>query len=683
MVEENKNKKKVSPKKKRYLSALLFLVFVVGILNLSLPKASAAQETPSWKKTLNFIYKYSPFSAQQYQTQEWAAQMTADQSGGTKTKADVLKEMGLESYSIASPFILAFNGLLYAVLWAVSKLLIVAAFLLDRAASTELFSLILNSSAIVKGWRMIRDICNLFFILVLLFSAFCTIFQVSKWNLKTILLTLVIVALLINFSFPIARFIIDAANVTMYFLLNQLFNPGSNQDTIISTQLGAITGVQQTLLNVDITSSSSLTGQLILSIIFIFILMATMMVIAITLLARIVILAILVMFSAGGLVATIFPSTQNISKQWWDNLFKYAFIGPILVFFMYFAVMLMNSIAPDPVSMDPNSKSFLATAIRFAIPVTILWIGLAMSQKMGAIGASYATKKLAQGGNWAKSLPWRGTKAAARATGIPGGAKQGWDNFRKTGKLFGTKIKGFGGTNARERREAQFGGAMSYGAKGWKAGGTNMDRKRAQEQADEYKKLNKNGSDAATDLEKANDPVSGNKVDAMANAIYMEEKGLLTDIGRFEEALKAFKGDSGMQAKIIDKANKNIIGGDPTKTVAQNANDYKNTRDIIHATDPNLVKALDKKLTDEGHAKIMIDYDMTLAPTLKTAATAFGDRLGKLSPQDFAKQKGLDPVTNSHFEDYLILNTSDGFRESVGRFLNRTDRSNWESKGFL
>ena len=42
----------------------------------------------------------------------------------------------------------------------------------------------LNKQAVKDVWVMVRDLLNMTFILILLFAAFCTIFQVEKWNLK-------------------------------------------------------------------------------------------------------------------------------------------------------------------------------------------------------------------------------------------------------------------------------------------------------------------------------------------------------------------------------------------------------------------------------------------------------------------------------------------------------------------
>ena len=58
----------------------------------------------------------------------------------------------------------------------------------------------INSSAVSYGWVVVRDLCNMFFVLILLIIAFASILRVDSYNLKTWLPKLVIMAVLINFS---------------------------------------------------------------------------------------------------------------------------------------------------------------------------------------------------------------------------------------------------------------------------------------------------------------------------------------------------------------------------------------------------------------------------------------------------------------------------------------------------
>jgi len=68
---------------------------------------------------------------------------------------------------------------------------------------------------VVKGWAIVRDLCNMFFIVILLVIAFATILRVEGYDIKKMVPKLIIMAILINFSKTICGLIIDAADLIM------------------------------------------------------------------------------------------------------------------------------------------------------------------------------------------------------------------------------------------------------------------------------------------------------------------------------------------------------------------------------------------------------------------------------------------------------------------------------------
>jgi hypothetical protein len=309
---------------------------------------------------------------------------------------------GVAKNTVGKALLWCVNVVLSAIWEIIGILLAVAGLIFDRVVDPDIFTKIMNLSAITLGWKIVRDFLNIFFILVLLFSAFCTIFQVDKYNLKKILLTLVIMALLVNFSFPIARFIIDVSNITMYYFFSQIQGVGSQANGSMSTYLSGWSNVQYALIpkSESITGSADLTKRLIASIIFLAIFTVTLLLMAILLLIRILVLAIVVIFSPIGFAAKILPGKlSSYADQWWDALFKQAFFGTIMAFMLYLAVLIMtevnNTLFQNSGQTCKGSvdKCLVEVGLRMAIPITILWIGMLTAQKMGAEGASYATKK--------------------------------------------------------------------------------------------------------------------------------------------------------------------------------------------------------------------------------------------------------------------------------------------------
>ena len=132
---------------------------------------------------------------------------------------EVCPGLGLSNFY--NPKILI-NCFLLIVLRFLGLVLAAAATLFNWVIDPDNMKAVIDNDVIYSTWAMVRDTLNIAFILVLLFSAFSTVFQVDKYSYKKLLLTLVLMALLVNFSYPIARFIIDFSNSMMYYLLGTL-----------------------------------------------------------------------------------------------------------------------------------------------------------------------------------------------------------------------------------------------------------------------------------------------------------------------------------------------------------------------------------------------------------------------------------------------------------------------------
>lgn len=429
----------------------------------------------------------------------FASDASAASKASTFTDSVTTKGHGFLMEFAATPFLAAMNALLYAVFAFFGLFLIIAGVLLDWAINPNNFALVMNMDAIKTTWITVRDFLNLFFIMVLLFSAFCTIFQVSKYSIKKILLTLVIMALLVNFSYPISRFIIDAANIPMYFIINNTF-PGLSNESGISTLLVSFS---ELLINIipkpewfsfgKGPMGSQFTIKLIAANIFVFILTISLLIMAILFIVRMIVLAILIMFSPVGFVASIFPGLNSFSSKWWDALLKQAFWGPIMAFMLYIALKVMvemqrggsNSIGAQmkkfAYANGGNFSEIIVGGVAMAIPVVLIWIGMISAKQMGAIGADKAQKWATKAVKWAVRAPFK-------YSGAEGAAKKFWGDFKKEGKLFGKKVP-LAGSVSREAREEKLAGFMSGGKKGYQA----TEEKEMKKRADEYKKTKTTG----------------------------------------------------------------------------------------------------------------------------------------------------------------------------------------------
>ena len=285
---------------------------------------------------------------------------------------------------------------------------------------------LLNRAVVYELWKFIRDFFNLFFIFSLLLVAFSTVFQIERYSIKKLLLSIVLAALFVNFSFPISRFLIDAANVPMYFFAKQMMSAtgkSSSSDALAASALSS-TRIEQILLparNADksVDYENTDISKLFLAIIFMFLFSITLAVLAIMFVVRLTALVVLVIFSPIGFVAAAIPidALKKFSGQWWDNFNKYLIFGPAAMLMLLVTVRFMSAISEDSwykqaenlanstAGSGTDATALAQQMILFSIPMIMIWMTIGISSKMGVAGAG------AVEGWWKKGRGW-GQKAA-------------------------------------------------------------------------------------------------------------------------------------------------------------------------------------------------------------------------------------------------------------------------------
>ncbi len=324
--------------------------------------------------------------------------------------------------------------LIHVVLPVMTTLVLYASDFLDMVTSVRFYDTLSSSNSdtvnsIYVAWSVVRDFLNLFFMLALLFSAFATVFQVEKFHLKKIIIMLTVMALLVNFSYPITLFIIDFSNSLMYFFMDIMSNNFSI--TQAGGEYGSLAAkiTERTQFAKTAGKSAELT-KVFLDIVFLFILFLTLFSYAFNLLIRFLAFVILLVLSPAGFALAFFPSTKSVADSWWNNLIKYAVLGPVMMFFLLLAVFFFEAGVTTDISQDP--LSIVGSMTLFTIPIVFLWMGLMASQKFGGMASGVVMGMAKRTGNKIKTMTKRGAvgslKGVAGLTGATAaykGAKQG------------------------------------------------------------------------------------------------------------------------------------------------------------------------------------------------------------------------------------------------------------------
>jgi len=464
---------------------------------------------------------------------------------------------------------------------------------IDTVLKQEFFNaLVRDNTSVYKGWTAVRDILNMFFMLLLLFSAFATIFQVEKYHLKKMIVMLIVMALLVNFSFPISRFIVDFSNSAMYFILDSAFGDSQSSTAKMADIFNYGAVVQKTS---STSIPNTMTSQL-MTLIFDFILLVSFIAIWINLLIRILAFMILIILSPAGFTFAFFPGTKDIADKWWSALFKYSFLGPVMAFFLYLAMLIFANTNSSSVI---SKLSFTGTVIIYMVPIVFLWMGLVISLQFGgeygsnfAMGLARKTRDKINGYGknafeYGKGAVWGTTKAVGRGadmvsgykfSGAMGGlkaVKNSWDEaYKKGSERKQTQAAAYLGVPGANEK------AVQDTRKKWKdAGGVDED---------EMKKIDKNGTKAekmALALERAEN-VGFDKDSSEAMKQYQEGLNILggNKVYKklFEKNVTKKNIDLEIQAKISEetKTKGNLSDNDLSKIASDSfkkldANNWK------------------------------------------------------------------------------------------------------------
>ena len=354
----------------------------------------------------------------------------------------------------------------------------------------------LNSTAyaldfLSTGWTTVRDIANMAFIFILIYIALTVMLAAETSGTIKTLAVVVVIALLVNFSFFFTRVVIDAGNIVAV----QFYNAIPLETN--SPTGGLISGTQTKDLSLSIMGavqlqklygqqafdqaskacggSSGVTCALIVST-AVYISVAAMLwmlffaflQVGIKFMMRIVGLWFVLIASPLAFVARTMPKTKHFFDQWLDYLIKFSFYPAIFLFMFWILIKftvavlpsgknesLFNSMLNASSATDPTTgitTAIATVAIRMGFVIAVLYVGLkvsdwivkegsAMAAKItgvGGKGLSFGAGKVIQVGGassaWAlRNTVGRGATAAARSQLV---------NRFASKSMFGTALKG-------------------------------------------------------------------------------------------------------------------------------------------------------------------------------------------------------------------------------------------------
>lgn len=282
-----------------------------------------------------------------------------------------------------------------------------------------------TSPVVGDGWRLVRDVANMFFIIFLLIIAFATILRIEAYQYKALLPKLILGILLVNFSRTICTVFIEFSNVLTGFFLN-IDNKRESANALIGL-MGA-----SSVWEVDDAYSWLITDyHMLLSLAFIALILGILTVafLGLTgmLIVRTVALLVLIVLSPLAFAMNILPVTKTYFTKWWENFLKYVWYAPLAAFMLYIALLVATS--PEPVGIGKPLASQIvdtSTNINFNLLVTKSSNAEFTYKFMLVIGLLFAALMLIkEGGGMLAEMMMKGAKfgmlgVGAAAAGFAG-----------------------------------------------------------------------------------------------------------------------------------------------------------------------------------------------------------------------------------------------------------------------
>lgn len=358
-----------------------------------------------------------------------------------------------------------------------------------------------KAQPVVIGWVLVRDIVNMFFIVILLISAFSTIIGYKHFHYKSILPKLLLMAVLVNFSRTLIGLMIDFSQVVMLTFVNA-FQSAAGGNFISALKLNQFTKLDPDAPPDTTYALGSLVVASILGVVMLGIALTVIVIMAAFLVFRIVGLWILLILSPIAFFALALPEKMGkaltaFTRDFWSRLSTLLIGGPVMAFFLWLALAVVQGsdkpFGDTLATLQPKDtlNASFVTAIgnsasigQFIVAVALLMAGLDFAMQT-AREISPKLEKFAQavrqGGGPAVHLARGMAQITKRTARVGAGAADRLFDVRgkvgRAGMAMAAAVPGAPGAErfarmagARAREEAGIRGRMTESVSGLSAG---------------------------------------------------------------------------------------------------------------------------------------------------------------------------------------------------------------------
>jgi hypothetical protein len=214
--------------------------------------------------------------------------------------------------------------------------------------STGIANSVTQPELIKVGFNSMLAIANLGFVLGLIVIAIATILRMESYGMKRLLLKLIFMAILVNFSMVFASTLLNTSEgVSNYFITKAVPGAVGSQGQIQFINAISGTFAPQALFSPPqpdaVFTQFSSFMKAVLNMIFVFGFLTLMSICLISFgvmfSIRYVYLGFLLILMPIAWLCSVFPNLQSHWSKWWNMFLKWTFFPPISIFFLYLALL--------------------------------------------------------------------------------------------------------------------------------------------------------------------------------------------------------------------------------------------------------------------------------------------------------------------------------------------------------
>jgi len=266
------------------------------------------------------------------------------------------------------------------------------------------------------GWGLTRDLANIIFILAFVVIGLATALRIGGYHAKKTLPTLIIIALLINFTPVICGLIVDASNIVMNFFLSEVTGVDAFTSRLSAQWSSWIGGLKFWDPTASTMAINNAVGALVI-IIFNLLTILVLLTFSLIFVLRYIAIWVLVILSPLAFACYILPATRGYFESWWKQFIQWSIIGITGGFFLYLANwMMIESMKPEfQKQLSPMAGplgTLMDQILPYGISLVLLIIGVIAAFTTSATGATQIISGAQKGGKVAGL--WAGK--AARET---------------------------------------------------------------------------------------------------------------------------------------------------------------------------------------------------------------------------------------------------------------------------